>query len=181
MYIAFGTLAGNDPRLDSQYKIITNWWHYTIAEVPDDKYIEWLSPVILTEAETRADVIVDAVDDEISVRKSVAKRGKLIGYSGDDEEANDKIVHVLTKEEKQVAYEFLKKILINFVEKELANFKEQAKIKKAISAATTLDQLKIIMAQHCDYKASENMVVPEPEFKLTSWKNPEIVSLLIEK
>jgi len=177
MYIAFGTLPGNDPRLDDQYKIITHWWHYTIAEVPDGKYIEWLSPVKLTEPETRADVICDAVDDEVSVRKSVAKRGQLIGISGDDIEADDKIVHVLTPQEKQTAVSFLKKILSNFVEKELSSIKEQSNIKGLIAAAKTIDELKLIMAQYFDFKSIENQVIPEPKFKLSSWKNPEIVSL----
>jgi hypothetical protein len=178
MLIAFESLPGNDPRIDREIRTITVWWHYTIAEVPDSKYIDWLYPVQLTEAESKADVICSAVNDEITVLKSEAKRGNLIGYSNDDEEANNKIVHVLSNEEKAVAVSFLKKILINFSEKNLSSIKEVSWIKQEITKCRSLNELHMIMAQHFDYASSlEGQLIPTPAQNLTSWKNPEIVSL----
>lgn len=177
MYIAFETLAGNDPRLDKEIKFITSWWHYTIAEVPDKKYIEWLFPVVLTKEETKADILVSAVNDELNVRKSVAKRGELVGYSFDDEQSDDKIIHILTPQEKAIALSFMKKVLNNFVEKQLSSFKELAWIKKEIESAKSTKELKIIMTQHFDFNSAETKNCPPPTQKLSSWKNPEIVSL----
>jgi len=177
MYVAFESLPGNDPRIDNEIKQITQWWHYTIAEVPDSKYIVWLSPVTLTKEETKADILCDAVNDELSVRKSVAKRGELRGYSGDDEEVNDKIIHILTEQEKSIAVSFMKKILANFAEKQLGSFKEIAFIKKKIQQAKSIKDCKVIMKQYFDYNCTSVADAPPPEMQLESWKNPEIVSL----
>jgi len=178
MYIAFESLPGNDPRIDNEIKKITQWWHYTIAEVPDNKHIVWLSPVTLSKEETKADILCDAINDELSVRKSVAKRGELRGYSGDDEEADDKIIHILTEKEKSIAVSFMRKIISNFAEKQLSSLKEVAMIKKKVQQAKTIKECKIIMKNYFDYNCGSVSNYEDLKTTLESWKNPEIVSLL---
>lgn len=177
MFIAFESLPGNDPRLDREIKKVNVWWKYTMAEVPDNKHIDWLYPVKITEDESKADIIASATNDEITVLASEARRGNLIGYSGDDEAANNKILHVLTPQQKAIGVSFIKKVLKNFAEKQLASVKEIAWIKIEIDKCKSISQLHMIMAQHFDFASEIPGDIPEPQKKLTSWKNPEIVSL----
>jgi hypothetical protein len=177
MLIAFESLPGNDPRLDREIKVVNTWWKYTMADVPEKKHIDWLYPIKITEEESKADIIASATNDEITVLASEARRGNLIGYSGDDEAEDNKILHVLTPQQKSIGVSFIKKVLKNFAEKQLASIKEIAWIKIEIDKCKTIDQLHIIMAQHFDFASEILGEIPQPQKKLTSWKDPEIVSL----
>jgi hypothetical protein len=153
MYIAFETLPGNDPRLDRDYKILDNWWHYTIAEVPDGKYLEWLNHVVLTKEEANASFFTGATNNEITIKKPPkGSKGKtdFIGYSLLEEEQGDKQIYYLTETDKKNCTSLMKKILCNYTEVHTTNIKEIGALKKLINSATAIDTLKKYLGEYFD-------------------------------
>lgn len=171
MYIAFETLPSNDPRLDKQFKIIGDFWHYTIAEVPNDKYIEWLSPVKLPNEEKNAWMFAGANGNEITIKKQDTAQITMAGYSADDEELGEKMIYYLSPNDIKNTISFLKKVLSNYAEKNLSSLKEQTEIKNRITSAKSISELKEIMFVYYDTMSPGFDVSGLEQKIMSSWTN----------
>jgi hypothetical protein len=153
MYIAYETLPGNDPRVDRDYKILDAYWHYTIAEVPDGKYLEWLNHVVITKEEAKSSFFTGAYNNEITIKKppkGVKDPVEFVGYSLLEEEEGDKQVYHLTANDKKNCTSLMKKILCNYVENHTSSIKEIGALKKIIMEANSIDTLNRYLGTYFD-------------------------------
>lgn len=157
MYIIYESVAGNDPRVTEEFKIIDQFWHYTIAYIaPEDEsevFTKWLKPVEVTEAVAKSYKFADAHEGELSLRRPVDANGD--GYIDEIEAASDqteKYIHTVSASEEANCVALLKAIMTNYLQNHNEGDTDLVtNLQAKIDAVSTLTEAQMLMATYYDF------------------------------
>lgn len=157
MFIVYETIASNDPRRAETLRDIGKFWHYSVAEVADGTYVEWLKGQELPESVAKTWILATSVNGEITVLKSnVGSHDEIILPSSGGNQGYYKETYFLTDTDKTLTKNFIQAVLKLEVKNKLIgdgvkNHPDTAtRLNEVIDNAQTLNDIQMVMKSYFD-------------------------------
>lgn len=172
MYIAFESIAGNDPRWLEDFQRVQQFWIYTVVKIDDDKITEKnisdINAVILNDNEGKYSIFSSIANGKITV-KANTPQSELVYDNETGHPEEEKTYYTPTSEEISYITSFLKKVLKNYAENHLDNAEERNNFFSLVDACADVDACNWLMYHYLDITSYNTFGDKQPQFSF-HWK-----------
>ena len=172
MYIAFESIAGNDPRWLQDFQRVEQFWIYQVVKIDDDKITEdnvaALNAVKLTDDEGKYCVFNAVADKKVTIKANTPQSDIIFdNETGRPEEV--KTYHTLSDQEISHIASFVKKVLKNYGENHLDNAQEKNNFFSLVDSCTDVDSCNWVMYNYLDITSYNTSGDKQTQFSF-NWK-----------
>lgn len=172
MYIAFESIAGNDPRWLQDFQRVEQFWIYTVVKIDDNKITEnnisELKAIRLTEEEGKYCIFNSVANGKVTVKANTPQADLIFdNETGRPDEV--KTYHTLTAQEISYITSFVKKCLKNYGENHLDDAGEKRNFFSLVDSCSDVDACNWLMYNYLDITSYNTAGDKQTQFSF-NWK-----------